>query len=89
MLSKEELAQIAKEYGLTPVLKPDQIQISDGVVTVQQSVWWKAADGPRFISLQDSNHLQNAKLYPNVYSIGKPKVWCSYSKPDGSIWVLG
>jgi hypothetical protein len=89
MLSKDELEQIAKEFGLAPVLKPDQIQISDGVISVYQNVWWKSSNGPVIVSLSDSNHLQNAKNYPNAYAIHEPKVFCSYTKPEGLTWVLG
>jgi hypothetical protein len=89
MLTKEELEQVAIHFGVQPALTAEQIRISDGIASIYQNVWWKASNGPEYVSLQASNHLQNAKSYPDVYSIDKPKVWCSYSKPDGVTWVLG
>lgn len=89
MLSSEDLKQIAKAFGLTPI--QEVISISDGLVSKEDYVWWHEADGPKYLKLTEPGHWRNASNYPNLYSKKKPVVMCYYQHQgtDGRKWVLG
>lgn len=51
-------------------------KVKDGVVFDGEKVWWHCVDGPQEVNISD--HRENVKKYPDVYSVERPAVTVKY-----------
>jgi len=70
LLTREQLDQIGKEFGLMPIA--ESIQVRDGIVYKGDMVWWRNEKCPEYVN--SANDWFNIKKYPDVYQLDQPKV---------------
>lgn len=73
LFTAEQLAQIATVFGLT---QKEFFPVRDGVVTLEDKVWWRCETGPEHVQVRA--HLHNLKEFPNAYQLAQPKTKIVY-----------
>ena len=71
--TKEQIKDIAENYG--------KIRVRDCWAEKGQLIWWRCNEGPEQVLLL-TNHLDNARLFPMLYQIEKPKMRVSIIYED-------
>lgn len=65
----EQIKELSTIFGITPI--EQTFKVRDGVVSINDKVWWHCVSGPELVDIDDS-HIHNIKRYPEYYSIKKP-----------------
>jgi hypothetical protein len=74
--TEEQLKELETVFGLTRT--KNLIRVKDGLVTPDQKVWWRGANGPEECTPSDTAHAKNILKFPQLYSIGKPMMKVEY-----------
>ena len=72
----EEIAELAAIFGLEAKAPDNILPVRDGVVRRGQPIWWRAEDGPAYVSSDE--HWANIREYPTAYSVAEPRVKVQY-----------
>lgn len=67
LLTQEQLNQIANTFGLQA---KETFKVRDGIVAIDDKVWWRSSDGPEHVTVRGS--LRSIKASPDLYQIACP-----------------
>jgi hypothetical protein len=67
--TESQIAYLSEVFGIDAT--EEVLKVSDGFVKKSSKVWWKYQFGPEHVKA--SEHWDNIKAYPDVYSVKEPK----------------
>jgi hypothetical protein len=73
LFSEEQLKELEQIFDLK---RKKTIQVRDGFVELNDTVWWRCKDGPSEVKVSDD--IDNIRRYPQHYQIAQPTTKIEY-----------
>ena len=74
LFTEEQLQELETIFNLKR--NTEVMGVRDGFVTKNRMLWWRYVSGPQYVN--STEHWDNIKEYPKLYSIGEPKTTITY-----------